>query len=131
MNTIQLENKGSLITIAGTNQCIGYLMNFKEHGIHDAEHGKMDVTPEKAEKHNACLSEAEIKGLDENCKVGMGSSFYFDRNKRHVHTFIGTLVSDDVSVSASGNRVTFKRKGMTFRGTLAREADMFNFKRVA
>lgn len=128
---LQLENKGSLITIAGSNTCLGYLMDFKGHGVYDADCGKVDVTPEQADTHNRLLSEAELKGMDENCKVGQHGTFYFNLNTQIVHTFIGTPVADRVRFIPGGKKVTFERKGKTFSGLLRKDGDVFNFKRVS
>ena len=45
-----------------------------------------------------------------------------------VRTFIGTVVTEDVTVKGDG--VTFRRGGMTFRGR-KRDDDLLFFKRVA
>ena len=49
-----LENLGSLIIYKdeGKDRCLGYLMDFKDHGVYDATFGKVDVTPEQAKIHN-------------------------------------------------------------------------------
>ena len=76
------------------------------------------------------LSQAEIDGLDRNCAVGMGGVFYTKTfaSKRLVVTWLGDEVSREVEVK--GNTLTFRRKGMVFRGRLHREADCFSFKRI-
>lgn len=130
--TIELENLGSLITIKGTDNCLGNLMDLKGRGVFDAEYGRVEVTPEQAEAHNKALEEAMLKGLDENCQVGQGGTFYLHKRPSgsyDVRTFDGTIVSSDCSVS--GNRLTFRRKGKTFRGTVRKQDDLFNFRRIA
>lgn len=129
--SLTLENKGSLITIANSNNCLGYLMPFDGHGVYDAQYGRVDVTPEEANKHNTCLSEAELKGLDENCKVGQMGTFFFDRNKQVVHTWVGVNVADKVNYIPGGKVVNFMRKGKQFRGMLRKDEDCFNFKRIS
>ena len=124
MNNI--ENKGSLMTIAGTNQCLGYLMAFGSHGVFEPSIGKVDVTPEEATKHNECLATAEIKGMDDNCQIGQGGTFYYIRGQ--VQTFTGTVVSNEAKVN--GKSITFTRQGKTYRGRLQKDADCFNFRRV-
>ena len=129
----QLENFGSLITYKDgeVERAVGYLMNFEGHGIYDPTLGKVDVTPEQAKIHNEELDEATLKGLDVNCEVGQGGSFYLVRQdgKPVVKSFIGTLISDQCSVN--GHIVTFMRNGKAFRGRTSSEHDLFNFKRVA
>ena len=126
-----LENIGSLITIKGTNACLGDLMHFDGHGTYDPDHGLVPVSKEEADTHNKLLDEARLNGLDRNCEVGQGSFFYCTGKApdRKVTTFIGTVVSTDVRVK--GQSITFVRKGKTFRGRLCKDADSFNFRRVA
>lgn len=138
LKTPTLENLGSLITYKdedGTDRCLGYLMDFgPERGVFDANFGKVEVTKEQADTHNKLLDEAELKGLDANCEVGMGGSFYFRSGNvaevNRVTTFLGTLVSDSVRVERSGH-VTFVRADKTYRGKLRKDQDLFNFKRTA
>ena len=122
----KLENLGSLITIANSTQCLGYLMNFTGHGIFDASLGKVDITPEQADTHNKLFDQALIKGMD-TCQIGQGNTFYWSGNC--VKTFMGTVVS--YAVSQKGQSVTFMVKEKTFRGRLQKDADCFNFKRVS
>ena len=129
-----LNNLGSLITYRANpsdekETCLGYLMDFTGHGIFDAYFGKVEISTEHAKAHNAALDEAMLKGLDESCQIGQGSTFYFNERKRKVSTFCGTLVS--ASVSLNGNSLTFHRKGRTYRGRLQKDADCFNFRRIA
>lgn len=123
---IKLENLGSLITIADTSNCLGYLLHFAEHGIFDASLGKVNVTPEQADTHNRLLDQALIKGLD-TCQIGQGNTFYWGGNC--VKTFTGTVVS--YAVSHTGKSVSFMVKEKKFRGRLHKDADCFNFTRVA
>jgi hypothetical protein len=129
--SLTIENKGSLITIANSNDCLGYLMPFPGHGVYDAQYGRVDVTPDEAEMHNIYLSEAQIKGLDENCQVGQHGEFYFDRNKHVVHTFSGVQVANAVNYIPGGKVVNFERKGKHFRGMLHSNEDYFTFKRIS
>ena len=50
MNTLSIENRGSLMTVANTNTCLGYLMEFGERGIFEPTYGKVEVTPEEAQR---------------------------------------------------------------------------------
>lgn len=127
---LHLEHKGSLIT-CGEDQCLGYLMVFPGHGVYDATHGIVDVTPEEAEIHNRLLDEAIIKGLDENCQVGQCGLFYLgkDADRFKVGTFCGKVISTDVQ--KSGAVVTFRRHGKTFRGRQREHEDCITFKRIS
>jgi len=126
-----LESIGSLITIKGTDACLGDLMYFDGHGTYDPDHGLVPVSKEEADTHNKLLDEARLDGLDRNCEVGQGSFFYFTGKApdRKVTTFVGTVVSTDVRVNRQS--ITFVRKGKTFRGRLSKNFDSFNFRRVA
>lgn len=122
--SVRLENLGSLITIAETNQCLGYLMPFLDHGVFDATYGRVDVTPEQAEVHNKLLSDAQIKGLLETCKVGQCGSFYLKPDGT-VTTFIGTVI---------GKREPGKKMvvgGRTFRVKAHSDSDLCTVTRIA
>jgi hypothetical protein len=114
----------------GNEQCLGYLMHFEGHGVYEPTSGKVDVTPQEADAHNAALSRAEIEGLDNHCRIGMGGTFYLGASagRSVVRTFIGDVVTEDVTVKGQG--VTFRRKGMTFKGH-RRDDELLFFKRVA
>ena len=126
-----LEHKGSLITYKdsdGTDLCLGNLMHFEGHGTYDPSLGKVDVTREDADKHNAALDTALIDGL-KTCKVGQGNFFYLGKGPTRVHTFTGTTVTRAVTVS--GRSVTFTANNMTFKGRLQKDTSLFNFRRTA
>ena len=110
----------------GREQCVGYLFNFQGHGIF-APDGKVEVTQEEMDIHNKFLAQGEIKGLDEQCQVGQGGTFYYIGGK--IQTFTGEIVSSNVRVN--GKTITFRRNGKSFRGRLQKDADCFNFRRVA
>jgi len=130
--TVALDNLGSLITYKDgyEDRCLGFLMHFPGHGVYDASLGKIAVTAEQAQTHNRLLDEALLKGMDENCQVGKGGSFYVGHHEGRtaIKTFLGTLVSADVSTN--GHSLTFRRKGKTFRGRMSKQHDLFNFRRV-
>lgn len=124
-----IHNRGSLMTtfVDGHETCIGHMLFFRDRPFEP--NGKLDltgITEEEANTHNKLLDEASIQGLDENCGVGQGGFFYYSPGK--VKTFTGLLVSDDVS--RTGDSITFRRKGKTFRGRAQKDADSFNFKRI-
>ena len=131
---MKLLHKGSLITFqpedGDKEQCLGYLMYFEGHGVYEPTFGRVDVTSQEADAHNAALSKAEIEGLDANCRVGMGGAFYLGESGGGlvVRTFIGTLVTEDVTTR--GRTIVFRRGGMTFKGR-RRDDDLLFFKRVA
>ena len=128
-----LDNLGSLIPYKndkGEDQCLGYLMDFIGRGIYDASYGRVEVSKEHADTHNKLLDEAMLKGLDENCQIGQGGTFYY-QGKGKVTTFLGTVVSEQLTVSPGGRNIEFYRKGKLYRGRLRKEADCFNFRRVS
>lgn len=125
-----IEGHGSMLTWQGTNQCLGHLMHFAGHGVYEPNVGRVDVTKADADAHNAALDKALIDGLDQNCQVGQGGSFYLGKQygKYKITTFTGLVVSEDVTVA--GRSVTFRRAGKTFRGRSSTKHDLFNFRRV-
>jgi len=143
----EFDNLGSLITVRGTDECLGYLMNFKGRGVYDATYGKVEVAEEFVEPHNTALTKSLIEGLDERCEIGQGYMFYVTLPKQtnvtewrkiiQVKTFDGVLVSDDiVSAKLYGGRkarlkVLFRRNGKTFEGTNNLNDNLLRFKRVA
>lgn len=130
--TPEILNRGSLLTYQdnGRERCLGYLMEFPGHGIYEPTFGKLEVTSEEARTHNALLSQGEIAGLEHNCAVGMGGTFY--TRKADGRTIVVTWVGDEVSqdVQIKNNVLTFHRKAMTFQGRLRKDRDCFAFKRV-
>jgi hypothetical protein len=128
------DNIGSLITYRdddGTDRCVGYLVFFKEHGVYDPSLGRVEITPEQAEIHDRLLDEAMLAGLDQNCEVGMGGSFYVGKQDGRlvIETFLGALVSNDCT--QHGCVVTFTRAAKQYRGRRSRDHDLFNLRRVA
>ncbi len=133
MKTPEFKHLGSLITVEqdGQETALGYLFDAPGHGIYDAHFGGVGVTSEDAKTHNQLLDQALIKGLEENCRVGLGGTFYCSRTsgKTEVRTWLGTIVSERAVLR--GNVLTFQRKGMKFRGRVRKDEDCFNFRRVA
>lgn len=124
-----LFHVGSLITYAGDDgaeTCLGDLAYFEGHGVYDPTWGRLDVTREEAEAHNAALDAALLEGLDKSCQVGQGGYAYLAGER--VTTFVGTVVSEDVTVR--GTSVTFRRRGRTYRGRLGKDRSCFNFRRT-
>ena len=132
MKTPTILNRGSLLTYQdnGHDRCFGYLFEFPGHGIYEPTFGKLEVTSEEARTHNQLLSQAEIKGLDDSCAVGLGGTFYTKKvdGRTWVITWLGAEVSRDVRLR--GDVLTFKRNDMTFRGRLRKDENCFGFKRI-
>jgi hypothetical protein len=138
--SVEFENLGSLITIKGTNQYLGFLMDFGDRGVFEPNNGKVSISPEHAKAHNKALEEAMLEGLDKNCQIGQGGSFYLHKltepttwtgggvGDYEVRTFLGTKVSDQCY--RVGRVVTWFRKGKTFRGRMSQQYDLFNFRRI-
>ncbi len=128
MPIVEAVDRGSLMTVRDSNECVGYLI-MHEGKAYSPDGLVENVTQEQADIHNKLLSEALVKGLDENCQVGQGYHFYYNSNTRKVATWTGEVVSDDVQTTAM--TITFKRKGKTFRGRIRKNEPCFNFTRVA
>lgn len=131
---MEIVNEGGLLVQVhdGSRQCVGYIFNFQGHGAF-APDGKItisgrEITQSEIDTHNRCLSEGEIKGLDENCQVGQGGTFYFSP-KKGITTWVGVKVAD-YTLNAQQSVVTFRRAGKRYRGRLQKDADCFNFKRI-
>lgn len=103
--------------------CAGYLF------FHDGQAFDPDgliegvKTKDEVDAHNKILSQMEIEGLDNNCKVGQGGMFYFSRtnsNADKVCTWIGTVVGLPSSIVPyrGGFKVKFTRKGKTLEGVV-------------
>jgi len=132
MNTRDvLTNSDGLLTYNkdGKTHCLGYIFAHQDVAFCPGTGGWKGITTEELEAHNKALSQAEIKGLDENCQIGQGGTFFYKESPRSVVTWLGTVVSECISVK--GISITFKRNGKTFRGRLQKDADCFNFKRVS
>jgi hypothetical protein len=110
---------------------LGYLFNFTGHGVYSPDGPQPDFPPEQVDAHNALLSAAEIKGLDENCQIGEWGAFYYVHKR--IETFIGELVAPEADTHITWNKqVTFTRKGKTFWGELdSQGGDLFEFERIA
>ncbi len=128
----EILNRGSLLTYRdnGQERCLGYLFEFAGRGIFEPTFGKLEVSAEEAKTHNRLLSQGEIAGLDQHCRLGMGGVFYSRQvqSQTIVVTWLGEEVSREVRVK--GSVLTFRRKGMTFRGRLRRDQDAFGFRRI-
>src|SRR5512146_2808207 len=129
-----LQNLGSLITYTddGGEHCLGYLWHAEGHGTYDPSLGRVEVSKQDADTHNRLLDEALLKGLDERCEIGQGGTFYLGQEcggRPIVKTWLGTPVSN--VITKRGNSITFTRAGKRFRGRLQKDADCFNFRRIA
>jgi hypothetical protein len=119
------------LLISDDGHCLGYLMDFGEHGIYEPSLGKVDVLPDVAETHNRLLDEGLLLGLDNNCEVGQRGTFYLSKRNGspQVTTWLGIVVSSRVRLR--GQVITFWRGNRTYRGRLRKGADCFDFRRVA
>jgi len=130
--TPKIINDNGLLTFkneSGETQTLGYLFDFTGHGIYDPTLGKVDVQKSEVETHNKTLDEMLLNGLDQNCEIGQGYTFYWSEKPLLVKTFIGTLVSD--RVEKNGRSITFYREGKTYRGREQKDVECFNFRRVS
>lgn len=145
-----LENFGSIITLKGTNQCLGDLMSFEGRGVYCPCYGLVPVTKEEADLHNKALDTAMIEGLDNQCEIGQVGYAYLhpivcrDSHPGHaVKSFAGTVIAegDDVEVSrlhrggAAGFyvEIEFRRCLRHFRGRCYNYysgGENFRFKRI-
>lgn len=128
---MNFNSDGGLLTYEhnGRKHCLGYLMNFKEHGVHDASLGRVDVTPEQANTHNAVYDKMMVEGLDKNCQIGQGGDFYINYEHNQVRTWLGTVLG---TLGRHSKTVfTFTRNNMEFRGRIRKDDDSVFFKRIA
>lgn len=120
--------EGGLIVDKERNECCGYLMNFQGHGVYSPD-GKQPFTKEQADAHNKALSQGELIGLDK-AEVGQCGTFYWSPEKG-VTTWTGELVARGFEIRGK-TTLTFRRpNGHVFRGRIQKDADCFNFKRIA
>ena len=127
----EILNRGFLLTFKedGKDRCFGYIMVFAGRGAYEPNFGKMNVSVAEAKTHNAALSKAEIEGLD-TCQVGMGGTFYYNKDEKIVYTWHGDVVATGMFVQVKGKAITFIRNANVFRGRLS-NGDFFNFKRIS
>ena len=130
-NPIEIESHDGLVTVKGTNACLGYLVNFHGHGVYDATYGRVDVSPEQADAHNRVFDKMLVEGLDRNCQVGQHGVFYWHAKPRQVRTFLGTVIADKGQLSPSGKAISFVRNGKTFRGRIRTSSDLIVVRRTA
>lgn len=131
-----LENLGSLITYddKGTSRCLGYLITH-EAKVYDATFGKVDVSLEDAEKHNNCLSKAQIAGLDA-CEIGQCGDFYIDKRDNlptspGFKTWQGeVLTAPGTTSKVKRNTYEFIRNGKRYEATTSVDADTVFIKRL-
>jgi hypothetical protein len=127
------EHVGAVITYKdeGGDRCLGYLVCFEGLGVYAPSFGRVEVRRENADIHNRLLDAAMLEGLDQNCEIGMGGSFYVGTQDQRlvIKTFLGALVSSDCT--QHGRVVTFSRGGKHYRGRTSRDRGLFNFRRVA
>lgn len=114
--------------------CLGYLLTHEEHGVYDANFGKVDVSIAEAERHNQVLDAAIVKGLDD-CPVGYGGLFYLTNGNAdgsNVTTWMGTVVGQVHKPKSKRSRTChFSRNGMTFTGRISAGDESVFFERIS
>lgn len=137
-----LEGFGSLLTLKGEQTCLGDLWHVDsipdEKGVEhkdvtfDPTHGRVPVSKEESQAHNAALDSAKVEGLDNQCKVGEGGNFYITRLDGHwkITTFVGTVIADEKDIDIMGLAVTVRRKGRVFCGRRNTSDDCIFLKRT-
>lgn len=127
----QLEGFGSLIAIKGTDpiRCLGDLFYAEGRGCFCPDNGMVPVSKEEADDHNKALDRARIEGLDKNCEVGMHGIAYYDKKKGIITTFMGTVISNEVS-EVKPRGVLFYRNGMAFKGRIRSGDELIDFERM-
>lgn len=117
---------------------LGYIFAFGDKVCFTPD-GKVEVSAEQVDKHNAALTVAMLDGLDRNCEVGQGGAFYLKRRPHGyrttlaVVTWTGEVVTEDVRTGTSPrgrNVIVFRRAGKVFRGIKRRDCDLLTFKRI-
>jgi hypothetical protein len=93
--------------------CLNYLFHSAQHGVFEPNFGKVDVTPEEAKLHNAALDKALVDGLDNQCEVGQGGTFYLRDGQ--IKSWLGTTLAP--ALKRQGRHYTFVRGGRKFRAT--------------
>jgi hypothetical protein len=133
---IDIKNTDGFLTYLQDDKehCLNYLMHFEGKGVFEPSFGKVDVTPEEAKAHNLILDKLLIDGLDANCQIGQGGTFYIrhEGSQFKVVTFLGTLVSDKterVEHKRTYPTLSFYRNGKKFSGTILKNGP-FNFVRI-
>ncbi len=126
-----LTNHGGVLCFKenGTVYHLGYLLHHDGSTFCPSTGRWSGISPEDKDAHNQALSNAEIEGLDARCDIGQGGTLYYVETDKAVKTFVGTIVSKNVSIK--GNSITFVRRGKTYRGRLQKDADCFNFTRIS
>ena len=126
----QLNFIGGLITVAGTDYCLGDLWHAEGHGTFCPNYGKVPVEKAEADAHNKALDAARLTALDEQCEIGQGEFAYLCKSADGytVTTFSGTEISRQVTVNR--NTVTFCRGARQFQGRLNKTDNNFNFRRI-
>lgn len=132
-----IRNDGGLLVAEGAGDArpLGYLMVFPGRGAYDAELGKVDVAEGDVDLHNRTLDAALVEGLDENCGVGQGNTFYVRKHGAvpAVATWLGTVLGPARQVRRTRlrTRYEFARNGRRFVGEVLHGEECGFFERVA
>ena len=118
------NDHGMLFYDDANPELLPHLLVF-EDGVFEPT-GKVDVDPSLVDIHNNLFDQALIAGL-KTCEKGQCGIFYYTGDQ--VRTFTGKVVAEKPTVN--GSVITFLYDKKTFRGQLRKDADCFEFKRVA
>ena len=130
----EITRTGSLFMYKddGEDRLLGHLIHFEGRGVYEPTFGKVEIDPRHVDPHNEALDGAFLEGMDNNCEVGQGGTFYWKEDratqKLVITTFSGTIVTRNVT--KNGRSITFVRKGKTYRGREMKDAECFNFRRI-
>lgn len=122
-----VENDHGLVITDKTvvpTACAGYLFMFEGKAFDPEGLIQGVTTKEEVDAHNKILSQMEIDGLDKNCRVGQGGTFYVKgSDDRKAPTHVTTWIGDPIApLKAERYRLTWKltftRKGKTMEGVL-------------
>jgi hypothetical protein len=104
-----------------------YLEYMHPHGWYDAALGKLPISKEEGEIHNATLSQVQIDALD-RFEIGDKTKFYYAPPDTLV-TYVGEQVTQAALVKVG--ILTFERNGRKFQGKLVnRDQDIVEVVRI-
>lgn len=107
-----LRHRGSLITYtgrSGQDVYLGYLLEHEGEQV-DAAFGRVNVSADDAEKHNAALSAVEIAALRDTFKIGQTCHLYLNEKQQPItiRTWPGEYVATVASIVTTPKRRTLE-----------------------